>query len=254
MTGPSQAERLLVSLGVDHPRDIDLEAIAYSQGAFVKYRPMERCEASIVGNHRHAIIAVNSRSIATRQRFSVAHEIGHWHLHRNRLLLCTASEIGRFAPDALDPERQADDFASDLILPGFLFRPAIMRIRSLTMQALDDLAGTFRASRTATLMKAVKANRFPIVMVRDGLDGRRWFRSSRLVSPRWRVRGDLDPDSLAHGMLHGGDAENASPRKVGADAWFEFRGCQDEEVREQSFRSTADEIITIVTVPEAGLA
>ena len=98
------------------------------------------------------------------------------------------------------------------------------------------------------------ADRFPIVMVRDGLDGRRWFRSSRLVSPRWRVRGDLDPDSLAHGMLHGGDAENASPRKVGADAWFEFRGCQDEEVREQSFRSTADEIITIVTVPEAGLA
>lgn len=254
MIGQTPAERLLLSLGIRDPREIDLEAIAYSQGAFVKYRPMDRCEATIVGNDKHAIIAVNSGSIHTRKRFSVAHEIGHWHLHRNKLLLCTAKDIGGFTGNALDPERQADDFASDLILPGYLFEPLVRRVRALTVQALDELANTFDASRTATLLKAVKANRFPVVMVRDGLDGRRWFWASRLVSPRWRVRDSLDPDSFAHEVLHAGEAESGIPRKVGADAWFEFRGCQDEEVKEQSFRATASEVMTIVTVPEAGLA
>ncbi|CAA2159882.1 hypothetical protein MBRA_05062 [Methylobacterium brachiatum] len=254
MIGQSPAERVLLSLGIRDARDIDLEAIAYSQGAFVKYRPMDRCEATIVGNGRHAIIAVNSASIHTRRRFSVAHEIGHWHLHRNKLLLCTAKDIGRFTGNALDPERQADDFASDLILPSYLFEPLVRKVRALTVQSLDELAGTFDASRTATLLKAVKANRFPIVMVRDGLDGRRWFWASRLVSPRWRVRDSLDPESFAHGLLYAGDAESGMARKVGADAWFEFRGCQDEEVKEQSFRTTTSEIITIVTVPELGLA
>lgn len=254
MSGPSQAERLLIDLGIRAPGEIDLEAIAFSQGALVKYRPMDRCEATIVGNDRHAVIAVNSTSIQARQRFSLAHEIGHWHLHRNKLLFCTAKQIGGFGGNALDPERQADDFASDLILPGYLFDPLVRRMRSLTVQSLDDLSGTFAASRTATLLKAVKANRFPVVMVRDGLDGRRWSWRSGIVSPRWRLRGDLDPESFAYGLLHADDAENAMPRKVGADAWFEFRGCADHEVREQSFRSFQGEVISIVTVPEQALA
>ncbi|MCJ2077670.1 ImmA/IrrE family metallo-endopeptidase [Methylobacterium sp. E-016] len=252
MATVSPAERLLVELGIKDPRDIDLEAIAFSQGAYVKYRPMDRCEATIVGNDRLAIIAVNSLSIPKRQRFSIAHEIGHWLLHRNKLLFCTSKDIGGFARNAMDPERQADDFASDLLLPTFMFKPAIRRIRSLSLQALDDLSGTFEASRTATLLKVVKSNRFPIVMVRDGLDGRRWFWSSKVVSARWRIRNDIDPESFAYELLHSGGTGSTAARKVGADAWFEFRGCADEEVREQSFVSVLGEVITIVTVPESG--
>lgn len=254
MSNLSQAECLLHDLGIRAAGEIDLEAIAFSLGAVVKYRPMDRCEATIVGNDRHAVIAVNSDSIRTRRRFSLAHEIGHWHLHRNKLLLCTDKQIGRYAGSALDPERQADDFASDLILPGYLFNPLARRMRSLTIQTLDELAGTFDASRTATLLKAVRSDRFPVAMVRDGLDGRRWFWKSAAVSTRWRVRDDLDPDSFAFGMLQRDEAESPHPRMVGADAWFEFAGCQDHDVREQSFRPSAGEVITIVTVPERGRA
>ncbi|MCE4224936.1 ImmA/IrrE family metallo-endopeptidase [Methylobacterium sp. C25] len=252
MATVSPAERLLLQLGIKEPGDIDLEAIAYSQGAFVKFRPMDRCEATIVGNARHAIIAVNSLSIPQRQRFSIGHEIGHWLLHRHRLLFCTSKDIGGFSRDALNPERQADDFASDLLLPSFMFEPSIMRIRVLSLQALDDLTGAFNTSRTATLLKAVKCNRFPIVMFRDGLDRRRWSWPSNVVSPRWRARDDLDPESFAYELLHGGGTGSTPVRKVGADAWFEFRGCQHEEVREQSFVSVPGEVITIVTVPESG--
>ncbi|WP_244561163.1 hypothetical protein [Bradyrhizobium canariense] len=41
------AERLLVGLGIAEPKDIDLDAIAWTQGAVVNYRPIDNCEATI---------------------------------------------------------------------------------------------------------------------------------------------------------------------------------------------------------------
>ncbi|MDX8350033.1 hypothetical protein SLH49_18745 [Cognatiyoonia sp. IB215446] len=41
------AERLLKSLGVTEPKEIDLEAIAFDQGAEVRYCNLHGCEADI---------------------------------------------------------------------------------------------------------------------------------------------------------------------------------------------------------------
>ena len=75
-------ERLLQDLGVTDPDDIDLEAIAWTMGAEVRYRPLDGCEARILGRDDRAIITVNQRSAPRRRRFSLAHEIGHWTHHR----------------------------------------------------------------------------------------------------------------------------------------------------------------------------
>ena len=48
MSRPTEAERVLLDLGVTKPSEIDLEAVAYSLGAIVKFRPMDGCEATIV--------------------------------------------------------------------------------------------------------------------------------------------------------------------------------------------------------------
>ncbi len=253
MTGPSAAERVLLELGISKPSEIDLEAVAYSLGAIVKFRPMDRCEATIVGNGRRAIIAVNSTSIAVRRRFSIGHEIGHWHLHRNRLLLCTSKEIGNSRLGRLDPERQADDFASDLILPDYLFRPLVAKLPRVLLTNVREIAGEFQASQTATVLKMAKSGRFPIVVVRDGIAGARWSIPSPVLPGWWRLRGDLDPETFAYGLLHRGSSEETRPRAIGADAWFDFRGCDRYEIKEQSFSTTPDEVITILTIPENGL-
>lgn len=253
MNKPTSAERLLIDLGITKPTEIDLEAIAYSLGSVVKFRPMDRCEATIVGNGRRAVIAVNSESIGVRRRFSLGHEIGHWQLHRHRLLLCTASDIGNSRRSSLDPERQADDFASDLILPNYLFRPVIAKFPRVLLSNIREAAGSFSASQTATALKMAKSGRFPIIIVRDGGSGARWAISSPLVPGWWKLRTDLDPDTFAYGLLHRGASEESWPRMIGADAWFDFRGCDRYEVKEQSFQSGPDDIITILTIPDEGL-
>ena len=114
----SAAERLLQSFGVEEPEEIDLEGIAWRLGAIVKRRPLDGCEATIVGNSRNAVICVNCLSIPARQRFSIGHELGHWRLHKGRVLFCSGRDIDRPMAGALGPEQQADAFASDLLLQG----------------------------------------------------------------------------------------------------------------------------------------
>ena len=50
MNGLTEAEQLLQELGITEPEEIDLEAIAYYVGATIKRRPLDGCEARIVGS------------------------------------------------------------------------------------------------------------------------------------------------------------------------------------------------------------
>lgn len=238
-----------MELGIAEPADIDLEAIAYCQRAVVRFRPLCGCEAMIVGRGRNAVITVNSDAGLERQRFSIAHELGHWHHHRGRQLFCSAGDIGDRRRDALDPERQADDFASDLILPDFMVRPRAMKIRKVTIAAVDELAGEFSASRTATLIKLAQIDRFPIMLVCHDRNGLRWWSPQNRFANWWRPSRQLDAQTYAYEMLFN-DAGDPHPHKMPGDAWFDFKGADRDEVIEQSFRLPGAQILTILTLPE----
>ena len=253
MTALRPAERMLMELGIERPDQIDLEAVAWASGAVVKYRPLDECEAMIVGAEQRAIITVNSNTLPVRQRFSVAHEIGHWHHHRGRVLVCGAADIGNPAHRAPDPEVQADQFASDLILPNYMVRPRIAKLKRLSLSGAREIADEFNASVTATLLKLADADYFPIVVVCHGKNGRRWFRRAPMVPGWWFPKDDLDAESFAFEMLFAGAAESSYPRKIGADAWFEFRNVQRYEVREQSFLLPNEEVLTLLILPEEAL-
>jgi Zn-dependent peptidase ImmA (M78 family) len=247
------AERILVELGIERPDQIDLDAIAWAQGAAVKYRPLDKSEAVIVGSQRRAIITVNSRAIPARRRYSLAHEIGHWHHHRGRILFCAASDIGNPSRGPLDPEAQADQFASDLVLPNFMFRPRVAKMKRLVLAAVREIASEFDVSLTATLLKLVDINRFPIVCVCHNRQRRRWFRASAMVPKWWFPKGELEVDSIAFEMLFGGSAEISYARKIGAETWFDFHGVERFEVQEQAFLLPNGEILTLLILPNDGL-
>ncbi len=249
MKAPTHAERVLLELGIDRPQDIDLEAIAWHLGAVVNYRPMDGAEATIVGGKTKAVIAVNSLSMPERRRFSLGHELGHWRYHRGRCLVCASSDIGRF--EASNPlERQADGFASDLLLPGYLVRSYFNKIKSLSLRAVRDIATEFKASLTATLIRLVDEDQFPIAIVCHGQGGRRWGKRSPSVEGWWKFRDDIDPESFAFELLYKGGDDQPHPRLIGADAWFDFRGADRYEIREQSYRVPNDEIITLLILPQ----
>ncbi len=248
------AERILQSLGIEDPKEIDLEAIAWTQGAAVNYRPLDGCEARIIGSRRKAVISVNSRSPEKRRRFSLGHELGHWHHHRGQILFCGKDDIGNFSNDALNPERQADTFASDLILPKYLLIPRIQKLKRVTLDAAREVSDEFYASLTATLLKIALSDEFPIVIACYNKTKRRWFERAPMIQPWWLPLRALDRQTFAADMLFNGAAEENFPRKMPADAWFDFKGSDRFEVTEQSFSLPDEEIMTLLTLPNEAVA
>lgn len=132
MKAVDPAERLLKSLGVTEPREIDLEDIAFDQGAEVRYCNLHGCEADILGYRDSAIISIDQNRSHRRKRFSIAHELGHWHYHRGKKLQCRVEEYQpkhkQFA------ERTANGYAASLLLPHYLIKPRAHDHKKLTFK------------------------------------------------------------------------------------------------------------------------
>jgi hypothetical protein len=69
-----------------------------------------------------------------------------------------------------------------------------------------------------------------------------------------RLPDSLDRATFAANMLFDGAAEENFPRKMPADAWFGFKGCDRFDVEEQSFRLPGDEILTVLKLPDEAVA
>jgi Zn-dependent peptidase ImmA (M78 family) len=171
----THAERLLQELGITEPKEIDREAIATTPArACVSGR--STAAKRIIGNGDTAIITVNAHSHYPRKRFSIAHELGHWHHHRGKCLVCRAEE---YRPrDALSPERAADGYAADLLMPHHLFRPLARQQGKLTFKTVSALAGAFTTSQTATAIRLVESDHSPALLVCHG------SRGTQMVHPR----------------------------------------------------------------------
>ncbi|WP_336977422.1 ImmA/IrrE family metallo-endopeptidase [Altererythrobacter fulvus] len=250
------AEQALQALGITAPEEIDIEVVALSLGAKVKYRHLESCEARIVGQAERAIITVDSRATPRRKRFSIAHELGHWHRHRGLCLTCRTQDIGRPLSDgrrervAGNPELQADAYASDLLLPGYIFRPLIADVDRLTISAVKALADRFETSMTATTIKALGTNRFPSMLVCHSQAGMRWFRRPPIIPERWFPRSDLLAESPCFRMLFNDGPEQKQPTKVKASYWFDHPLAERFTVTEQTFRLPGDSVATLVTLDD----
>jgi Zn-dependent peptidase ImmA (M78 family) len=240
------AELLLQSLGIFDPHDIDLEAIAYDQGAIVKYLPLNDCEARIIGYGKRAIITVDNRYRPSRMRFSIAHELGHWSQHRGRSLICRTDDIGNPRRSPVDPERIADSYAADLLLPRYIFIPRANALGITTFENIETLANEFSSSITATAIRQVEYGPEPAILVCHGPTGRKWFNRPQHIPTRWFPREELDSDSYAFEVLFG-NSRRSRRVLMGAETWFNHRDAYKFDIFEQSFKVADDEVLTLLT-------
>jgi hypothetical protein len=249
VTAPNAAEKLLIELGVSEPEDLDLDAIAWHAGVKVKYRCLDGCEARIVGHNDRAIVTVHDGLHERRRRFSVGHELGHWHYHRGRSFICRAEDIGSERQNTPPEEREADHYAADLLLPWFLLRPLVRQSKSPSFELTKQLGELFKTSLTATAIRLVDANTFPILLICHTKEGRKWFKRAKDVPERWFPKKELDSDSYAFDVLFGSRGDH-KPVKMGADAWFDRYDAERYELLEQTVRISDAEVLTMLLLQE----
>ncbi len=247
MTSLSRAEKLLQSLGITEPSEIDLEAIAWDQGAEVRYRELDGCEARIIGAGEKAIISINSEGHDRRQRFSIGHELGHWCYHRGRSFICRKEDIGNSTYGHFnDPERVADRYAADLLLPLYIFRLITNQYNKPTFDTIISVADLFKVSRTATAIRYAMYGPFPCMLVCHDQNGRKWFRRHPDVPDRLFPNDVLDHESEAFEVVFG-DKEKTHRSIIGGDAWFNWHCADRYDVHEETIRISQGQALTLLT-------
>lgn len=123
--GMLEVGRLLRELDVDPSDRIPVESIADHLDLVVHYKPLPRLAgAYVAAPDSPPGVLVNSKLAWSKQRFTLAHEIGHHRFsHESTLDL----EVGSFARGLGHQERVAEAFAAWLLMPRQAVQTAVDR-------------------------------------------------------------------------------------------------------------------------------
>lgn len=245
MTPGEHAEALIAQFCISDPRDIDMEAIALDAGVEVEYHQLSGCEATLVGVGDQAIATIKPSPISGRERFSIAHELGHWELHRGRSFRCRVDDPDDNLASDKALEKEADSFAAHLLMPSNLFLPAVKALGNPGFREIDGLAQQFDTSRLATCLRIADVNTLPVLLACYTQLGLRWFKAAADIPRRWWLKRQLDEDSFAHDLIFQGKQPGAA-RKQSASVWFDNDDADDYEVSEHCVQSKTGEVLVLI--------
>ena len=84
------------------------------KNVIITYSDFEKLEGLLLYDTKKSVVSINSDRPVTRQRFTAAHELGHILLHTN---IRSNNFICPISNKKSDIEREADTFASNLLMP-----------------------------------------------------------------------------------------------------------------------------------------
>lgn len=141
-----QITRLLKENEVRRP-PVDVEAIARAIGLDVRYSPTtDDVSGALIRTGNSAVIAVNSAQHENRQRFTIAHEIGHFILHK-RTQKHFDEDFRIDFRNAVSSEAtqrgeiEANRFAAALLMPEQFLRKDLLRMGALESEADNAIQG-----------------------------------------------------------------------------------------------------------------
>jgi Zn-dependent peptidase ImmA (M78 family) len=160
MTMPNieqQAARLLEQNEVRRA-PVPVEAIAKALGIDVRYAPTsDDVSGALIRDGDTAVIAVNSAQHENRQRFTIAHEIGHFVLHKRTqrhfdedFRIDYRNAVSSKATQ--QSEIEANRFAAVLLMPENFLRRDLLRMEtgeSRAESAIQTLAVRYKVSSRA---------------------------------------------------------------------------------------------------------
>ncbi|GJD88140.1 hypothetical protein BHAOGJBA_1653 [Methylobacterium hispanicum] len=244
-----------------YPVDVEALIIDYSRNVWpgdpvleIVSEELEGFEGALVPVREKGgwLIISNSAARDGRRRFTVAHEVGHYLLHRHLLppdgIRCKADSVGRAAGQ--DIEKEADEFAATLLMPSHDLRRQIDPKAKPTLDELGALADRYGVSLTAAVLRWLRHTERRSVMVVSTEGFALWGRSSEAAFKTGRyfktsgepleipaTSGAAQPhlvDECRAGIAHP------------AGVWF------DEEVEEFTVHAAAfDQAITLLHLGEA---
>ena len=251
-------------LGEDrYPLNIENICLEYSRNKFPDHRIQEvkgddlpGFEGALYGSHRDKksrwlILYNNQIPQPGRINFTLAHEFGHYLMHRDELdeFECSQKDMTNFRDDA-QRESEANKFASQLLMPPNDFRKQIER-QEINFDLIEHCTDRYSVSLTAMLLKFVDITDKRCVLVVSTNGYILWSKPSKsaLKSGKFIKTVGLPPIPLplASAAINGvTDDGNKIEINHGPGIWW-----PDEPVKEMTvFSKNYDLVITLLELPD----
>jgi Zn-dependent peptidase ImmA (M78 family) len=153
-----KVEKLLKTTGVKK-LPVNIDKIARSLELEIEYQPYdEPFSGVLIRNGNEATIGVNSKHHEHRQRFTIAHEIGHYLFHQGDLMIDKTISINYRGNETVvdyQKEKEANLFASELLLPTKLLTKELKKfqIDLNDDDQIKDLAQKYNVSQQALMIR-----------------------------------------------------------------------------------------------------
>lgn len=180
-----------------------------------------------------------------RARFTLAHELGHFFLHRRWLHAGAAFHDAELmvGEDLREVEREANTFAAECLLPERLVE-RFLSGRLLSLERVQQLANDAKASLKATAIRlaALTPSRCCFYLEQDGLI--RWaapsddWREAKYVWSGWKGK-------LPQGSSVGSDTRTFGEREVPLQVWCPNARMRDEPLFESAVQTSHGRLILV---------
>lgn len=189
-----------------------------------------------------------------RVRFTQAHELGHYILHRMKRdsFQCSDADMLNWSQDDRDIEAQADLFASYLLMPLDDYRKQVTT--DVDMDILSACAERYGVSLTAAILKWLQYTdeKAVLVMSNDGFINWAWSsQSAARAGAFFRTRGNVIP--LPEGSLAANQEvlHDRQGTKLPATIWFPYADPQTP-LREMKIHAAQyDATLSLLCLPRS---
>lgn len=240
--------------GFTSPEQLVIEDLAMARGILVMDGKLDSAAARLVCSGDTGIARISDRILEPgRRKFAIAHEIGHWELHKNQshLLACTDEDmLARYGASRLEVE--ASIFAGSLLMPDYLF---VKRAggRRPTKTVIDDLCTYFGTTLTATALRFVETSNDYYVFVLSENNRIRWWRASDSFNDHelWIENKTVLPRNSAAACFFRHEVVPTEPQPTDLVAWLnDLRGIDSDTIIEQAFPLPAyGQVISLLWLP-----
>lgn len=207
----------------------DLVALCRDLGLRIREVPAKGFDGALIRSKagQKGIVAVKaSIREASRMRFTIAHEIGHFIIphHRNLGNICEERKIESFDRNLNRPEIEANEFAAELLLPSGVLRKRF-NLAEFSLAQISAVAADFGTSLTATTRSFLMLTDLPCAMIWSVANRARWFVRSdsfRFFLPL----AELPANGSFAVRIFRGEAVPAELAPVRPDAWLDRQAAE----------------------------
>jgi len=249
-----EAERLWDIYGIFKPCELCLEDIALARGVLVTEGPLLWMDARLIRNGDRGFIRIREDIPENgRKRFAIAHEIGHWELHKDISQLFECTEKDLIAKYKGSPEEvEANYFAGALLMPTKIFTANTNGL-PMSLDTLRKLQEIFLTSLMATAVRYVELRKDYCAIVCSEAGKVKWWRgSSDFESCFWiPFEHKLSKNTVAGELFVGSVSCSRNLEEVDISEWSEKNDCigQTVFIEESVFMQRYNQVFTLLHLP-----